>query len=74
MKEIKVSVFFEWYFSDENSEGISITYWDNINERLFTILQTLFSDCVVVPKRLVQGDDGNGGDYKVGKEVILVKD
>jgi hypothetical protein len=27
-----------------------------------------------VPKRLVIGDISNGGDYKVGTEVILVKD
>lgn len=74
MKEVKVSVFFEWYFSDENSDGIAITYWGNINERLFITLQKLFYDCVVVPKRLVQYDDSNGGDYKVGAEVILVKD
>jgi hypothetical protein len=74
MKEVKVSTFFEWYFSDINSEGVNITYWGGINERLFPTLQNLFNDCVVVPKRLVIGDDFNGGDYKVGIEVILVKD
>jgi hypothetical protein len=74
MKEIKISIFFEWYFSDINSEGVNITYWGNINERLFPTLQNLFNDCAVVPKRLVIGDISNGGDYKVGTEVILVKD
>jgi len=74
MKEVKVSVFFEWYFSDENSEGINISYYQIINLVLFDRLQQLFTDCVVVPKRLVEGDNSNGGDYRVGTEVILVKD
>jgi hypothetical protein len=74
MKEVKVSVFFEWYFSDENSEGINISYYQIINLVLFDRLQQLFNDCVVVPKRLVERDDSNGGDYRVNVEVILVKD
>jgi hypothetical protein len=74
MKEVKVSVFFEWYFSDENSEGINISYYQIINLVLFDRLQQLFNDCVVVPKRLVEGDNSNGGDYRVNVEVILVKD
>jgi hypothetical protein len=74
MKEIKISTFFEWYFSDENSEGINVSYSKIINLLLFDRLQELFDDCIVVPKRLVEGDNSNGGDYRVNVEVILVKD
>jgi hypothetical protein len=74
MKKIKISTFFEWYFSDENSEGINISYYPTINLLLFDRLQQLFADCVVVPKRLVEGDNSDGGDYRVNVEVILVKD
>ena len=74
MKEVKVSTFFEWYFSDLNSEGINISYYQIINSVLFDRLQQVFTDCVVVPKRLVEGDNSNGGYYRVNIEVILVKD
>jgi hypothetical protein len=73
MKEIRTKEFFEWFFSDVNSEGITIDYTDRIDYHLFPMLQKLFNDCVVVPKRLVIGDYNNdGGDYKVNEEVILV--
>lgn len=74
MKEVKVSVFFEWFFSDENSEGINIEFNTYINLFLFDRLQQLFTECVVIPKRLVEGDLSDGGDYRVGSEVILVED
>jgi hypothetical protein len=74
MKEIKISTFFEWYFSDENSEGINVSYSKIINLLLFDRLQELFADCILVPKRLVEGDNSNGGDYRVNVEVILVED
>ena len=72
MKEIRTKEFFEWFFSDVNSEGITIDYTDRIDHHLFPMLQHLFNKCVLVPKRLVIGDDHNGGDYKVNEEVILV--
>jgi len=73
-KEIKLSTFFEWYFSDQNSEGISITYWDRINSIMYHHINILFEACKVVPKRLVEGDEDLDGDYIVNEEVILVKD
>lgn len=73
-KEIKLSTFFEWYFSDENNEGISITYWDRINKEMYHQINILFTNCKVVPKRLVEGDEDLCGDYIVNQEVILVKD
>jgi hypothetical protein len=73
-KEIKLSKFFEWYLSDENNEGISITYWDRINEEMYYQINILFRNCKVVPKRLVEGDEDLCGDYIVNQEVILVKD
>jgi hypothetical protein len=73
MKEIRTKEFFEWYFSDINSEGIEINYTEIIDITLFPELRRLFRECKVVPKRLVIGDDHNGGDYKVNEEVILVR-
>jgi hypothetical protein len=73
VKKVRVSKFFEWYFSDENSGGISITHWKRINEELYSKLNRIFISCGVIPKRLVEGEEGENGDYHI-TEVVLVKD
>ena len=74
MKEIKLLDFLLWYLSDENSEGVKISdkAINHINDYQFNQFQNIFEACVVVPCRLVNGDN-SVGDYKVNEEVILIR-
>lgn len=75
MKALKLKKFLSWYLSDENEEGfyISDKAIGNITENQFKSIKKLFDDCVLIPKRLIEEDISNGGDYKVNEEVELIK-
>ena len=74
MKIVKLKVFLEWYFSDENEEGCAISdkAISNITNRQYDSIITLFRDCKLIPKRLVEGKSHKAGDYKT-KCLILIK-
>ena len=77
MRKLLLKDFMEWYFSDENSEGFSISQ-KNANHLMngfnAHIFQKLLEDCKVIPLRLtIDADDGHieGHDISV-KFVELV--
>ena len=74
MKKVTLYSYLNWYFSDENEEGFNITTQAilNINEKQFKNINILFKSCILIPKRLVLGDEGNGGDYFV-EELELIR-
>ena len=75
MKALKLKKFLSWYLSDENEEGfyISDKAIGNMTDNQFKSIKKLFDDCTLVPKRLIEEDISNGGDYKVNEEVELIR-
>lgn len=73
-KKVKVIDFFNWVFSDENGEGVTINQntINNWNEFTFHHINNLFIDCKVIPKRLVVGEYDQSGDYKT-EELELIR-
>ena len=76
MKKVLVKTFFEWVFSDENSQGVSINKEsiDHMNDFTFNYLKQLFLDISVLPFHCIHNweEEDLDGDFNT-EDLELVK-